>query len=60
MAVKLLSAIMVGLILVPAAMEQFQFSLNFWIAFTAVASIVAEPIIDILADKIQEKIKTKI
>jgi hypothetical protein len=60
MAVKLLSAIMVGLILIPAAMQHFDFSFQFWIAFTAISSIVAEPIIDILTDKIQEKIKTKI
>jgi hypothetical protein len=60
MAVKLLSAIMVGLILIPAAMQHFEFSFQFWIAFTAISSIVAEPIIDILTDKIQEKIKTKI
>jgi hypothetical protein len=60
MAVKLLSAIIVGIMLVPYAMEHFEFSFQFWIAFTAISSIVAEPIIDILTDKIQEKIKTKI
>ena len=60
MAVKLLSAIMVGLILIPAAMQHFEFSFQFWIAFTAISSIVAEPIIEILTDKLQGKIKTQI
>jgi len=60
MAVKLLSAIMVGLILIPAAMQHFDFSFQFWIAFTAISSIVAEPIIEILTDKLQGKIKTQI
>jgi hypothetical protein len=59
-AVKLLSAIIVGVILVPAAREHFEFSFNFWIAFTAIASTVAEPIIEILSEKLQGKIKTEI
>jgi hypothetical protein len=56
-AVKLLSAIVVGVVIMPAAMEHFDFSFRFWIAITAIASMVAEPILDILTDKIQEKLK---
>jgi hypothetical protein len=58
--IKLLSALMIGVFIIPGLMDYFDFSLRAWLGFAAVSSVMAEPVIDLLLEKLKTKIDEKL
>jgi TRAP-type C4-dicarboxylate transport system permease small subunit len=59
-AIKLLSAIIIGVFIIPIGMEYWELNIRVWTGITAISSIIAEPIIDLLTDKLKTKLDEKI
>lgn len=56
---KLLASLIIGMFIIPAAMDLVDLSMRVWLAVTAIASISAEPVIELLMEKLKNKIKDK-
>jgi hypothetical protein len=59
-AIKILAAIIIGVFIIPIGMEYWQLSIRVWTGIAAISSIIAEPIIDLLTDKLKTKLDEKI
>jgi hypothetical protein len=55
-AIKLLAAIIIGVFIIPIGMEYWELSIRVWTGIAAISSIIAEPIIDLLTDKLKNKL----